>query len=573
METKQVSLSEEQLLSARDWLEESSGHIPEDVKLCLKLLVDNMLSGEGNVRAAAKGFHELLVKFGFKPSSEKCKSSAAHKEVPNADLVAQLARDSKRALNKHHVAKKSLEETLTETLGRECKERDSKAIEHINRLGEIENEDERDRAQDADVEAHLSLGGEADPSLVSPDETLFPTSPIHHTSSEARFTLSQDQIETAFGSGPWVLQKETIQAKRYDFSLQMHCFDVHYETARMLSTQQSASSLPETMGPKGYQVSWRAIVNLVLLTVSFLVPMHRISRMLGSARIFHRSNIARYLGLVAERGLPVYLHLIKELANSKFLWADATPTRVNEVNRALAARHEWIDSDLEGPPEPLPWERSIEALEDDDEEESENRDLPNQEPKPKTPLWKRLQAELGFAFAEKGKKPSMKSRHQTMVIHGRTEPADPATHVVIFRSCLGDVGNVLDKMLENRKTSNKDLFLQCDHSSANRPTNPDVLKHFNVTLAGCLAHSRRMFKKHEKQDPERCQEVLTMMFLVTHHENLLKNKGRNRDNTLSLRRSWSALALETIYFFLQQTLQGSTWSDQTPLGKAARHSP
>jgi predicted nuclease of restriction endonuclease-like (RecB) superfamily len=32
-------------------------------------------------------------------------------------------------------------------------------------------------------------------------------------------------------------------------------------------------------------------------------------------------------------------------------------------------------------------------------------------------------------------------------------------------------------------------------------TNPSILKRFNLTIAGCLAHARRMFKKHESQDP------------------------------------------------------------------------
>ena len=61
------------------------------------------------------------------------------------------------------------------------------------------------------------------------------------------------------------------------------------------------------------------------------------------------------------------------------------------------------------------------------------------------------------------------------------------------------------------------------------------------------------------------------MFHVTHVESLLQKQGKNRTNTLSVRRSWSAHFLEMLQFGMQLAIQESHWSDQTPLGKAARH--
>ena len=62
-----------------------------------------------------------------------------------------------------------------------------------------------------------------------------------------------------------------------------------------------------------------------------------------------------------------------------------------------------------------------------------------------------------------------------------------------------------------------------------------------------------------------------MMFHVTHVESLLQKHGKNRTNTLSVRRSWSAHFLEMLQFGMQLAIQDPNWSDQTPLGKAARH--
>ena len=105
--------------------------------------------------------------------------------------------------------------------------------------------------------------------------------------------------------------------------------------------------------------------------------------------------------------------------------------------RKLWTKNQWI-----GPPEPLPWE-----LQTPEEEEDES--LMEQ----KTPLWKRLEKELGFVFDSKRKKTGSnvpKMRHQTMVIHGKADLNDPNSHIFFFRSALGDVGNVLDKLLQKR---------------------------------------------------------------------------------------------------------------------------
>ena len=562
MEQEDPTLTKESLLAAKQWLEEQKENIPKDVIFCLVMLIDNMLKGEGSVKSAAKGFHELLVKFGFKPSSEKQKSNHGTKTQSGKEKCAQLARQCKSLLSKHTRMTQELEDSMKQNLTIQCDERDDRSINEINLILE-QPEDLQDEITEQKMESTLNLGSGADVSLSKSGELLFPATATITESKNVSFNLEKAKLEAVFGKNVKGLVRETITTTRYDFTLQTACIKTSYETARDPNSGKSMSAAPENMGPKGSQITYRALVNLMVLAIGFLMPTHRISRLLGGISIFNRTNILRYMGFSAEKLLPVYLELGKQLANAKYMAADATPTRVNEVNQAIEKRNFWFKNQLIGPPEPLPWE-----LQTPEEEEDES--LMEQ----KTPLWKRLEKELGFVFDSKRKKIGSnvpKMRHQTMVIHGKADLNDPNSHIFFFRSALGDVGNVLDKLLQKRSIQANELYLQCDHSSANHVSDPDILKRIDIKIAGCLAHSRRKFKKHESQDPETVNQILTMMFQLSYIEQRLDEVGRNRENVRAMRRSWGAQALELIYFAVKKALLSPNWSDQTPLGKAGLH--
>ena len=170
---------------------------------------------------------------------------------------------------------------------------------------------------------------------------MFPAGPVASNKQILNFKLANSDLVKTFGGSPKGLSKETIATTRQDFSLQLNEFTVSYETARDPRTGKSLSSAPESIGPKGFQITYRAMVNLVLLTAGFLIPMHRVSRMLGNSSIFHRSNIARYLGFAAGKMRPVYLELAKQLSNANYLWGDATPTRAYVIITAGAIHHSW----------------------------------------------------------------------------------------------------------------------------------------------------------------------------------------------------------------------------------------
>ena len=582
MTDKKPNLTKEQLLEARTWLNAPDSNIPPDIKFCLLQILETTLKGEKSAHSAVKGFHELLVMMGFKASSEKIKNPPAHKEIPSKQQVEALEGKSKRgvliAISARALFNKNNPEAEN-CVFIECKERDSEAITRLERLGEIEDEEERLKAQELDILERLSLGNGKEAKLESPVETLFPSGPLPALNERLNFTLDEESLEEVMGPSPRSLRKEMIQTTRYDFSLQLRQFDVSFETAKDTNNGRSLSALPSTLGPRGFQVTWRALINITLLTVGFLVPMHRLQQMLGNVKIFHRSNLARYLGFVSERALPVYFQLAKELSNADILWADATPTRVNEVNKAFEAKESFIKSGVEGPHEPFPWENAFEKPEENnlkepevgDPAKPEETDPEKKEPEIVIPIWKKISDKFGYAFENKSKKSSKpKTRHQTMVIHGRSDTDLTSSHIVFFRSCLGDVGNVLDNILKTRNALKKSLILQCDHSSANLPSAKTQTK-MDLKVAGCLAHARRPFKKHFNQDPERCDDILSLMYHVTRMEERLKETGKNTENTTSLRRSWGAYFLEYVQFRMQEYSRLKTWSDQTPLGKAARH--
>ena len=605
----QQSVSIEQVEAAQEWFIANENNLHEDVRVCLKVLLDSALKGKLNRAAALASFQQLLIAWGLKASSEKTKKAKPSAEEKEATKAARYLGRLKREMLKAHecckekrlaieaqnLHKSSENEPSVNMPGASVNTHDSQTsrdplnpsqfgaefqnLEEIARADKIldaGDSEETAEAMEADMNAVAALGQDSAVRMESSEEQLFPAIPLPFEKAKVSFLFSDAELQASFPASKNIT-RETYESKNYDFILQVQELAVSTEIARDRESGASLSAAPSTFALKGFQITLRAMVNLVLLSVVFLLPLHRISRLLGNIKIFHRSNISRYLGVVAARSLPVYLHLLKELAQAEHIWGDASPTRVNEVERVLSNRKEWLDSGLYGPPKPFPWERPFhneEAAKDSsgDGERSEGAGENSEGAVESVPslVSPKLFEELGYHFRRsKCKNEFTKIRHQTIVIHGRTAKKDSHTHIVIFRSCLGDVGNVLDKMLLARKKG-KPLTLQSDHSSANLPQDQELLKHVQITWAGCLAHLRRPFKRHYDQDPESCENIIGMMDHVFHNEKLVKAAGKNETNTLAMRQRWSIRFLEYIHMELLSKIELKTWSDQTPLGKAAR---
>ena len=585
----------EQIYAAEEWFRNNEDSIPADARMCLKILLESALKGKANRAAALAGFQQVLVAWGIKASSEKTakeKPSAEEQAVKKASrYLSRLKQDISRAheeckekrlaseaLNLHNPQESEISQNESGAPVNGKNQSKSRGnLDFFEFESEFHNLEERKKADaildqgdseetaqamEVDMDKVACLGQGSAARIESSEESLFPALPLPLEKTEVSFHLSDADLQESFPTSKNIT-RETYTSKNYDFILQVQELSVSTEIARDRENGVSLSAAPATFALKGFQITLRAMINLVLLAVVFLLPFHRISRLLGNLKIFHRSNISRYLGIAASRALPVYMQLLEELAQAEHLWGDATPTRVNEVQRALSKRSKWLESGFEGPAEPFPWEKSQSISEtlaiSESEEEADS-----------SAVSQKLFQELGYHFSRSQKKQSFaKVRHQTMVIHGRKDKKDPLTHIVIFRSCLGDVGNVLDKILLNRK-GQKPLTLQCDHSSANLPQDKEVLKRVKITVAGCLAHLRRPFKRHRDQDPETCEKFVGLMDHVFHNENLVKRAGKNEVNTLAMRQRWSVRFLEYLHMEILDKTTLKTWSDQTPLGKAAR---
>lgn len=622
----------EDVRSALTWVEGTVDGIPPTVRACLLAVLGAALALESNVRSATATLKKIMMTGKINPPSEK---GSGRPKLPSSACDKQI-RKAKYAI----CANIRLLERLTSTLrpappedfstgcptapgGKQPTEvvtpaaeemsdmsaavpehlKDLEGIDAILAINDINDQDENVAAIDKLMAKQLALGQGADHSpdknLPHAREELFGAGQATHSKRDLRFGFSPDELSTLKKGMSGMARVSSHASTRFDFSFSVGSWAIESDVLRDPATDTVISAQPETIGLKGYQVTLRSMVNLVVLTVGFLMPMHRIARLLGNMPIFHRSNIGRYLGVVAERAVPVYLELLRGLANASHLSADASPTRVNEVDRLFEKRRQSL---AEGKtPDPFPWETAeLQDVADPDEgvpgdgipesppsviQASEQCDsaqpLPpdhvetsgpdggTQQENQSSRIARRLFPILGYDFTQRKGTTCRTPRHQTVVLHGFTHHADRESYVVVFRSLLGDVGNVLDKVLLDRR-QNTTLTLQCDHSTANLPRDPAILKRVNLVTAGCLAHLRRPFKRHFDQDPERCEQILNMMVNITFTESELKRVGRNPENTLAMRQSWSAVALEALHHLISENCRLPTWSDQTPLGKAGR---
>lgn len=604
-------MSLDDIRAAIAWIEGQKEHCPQPILATILLVLGAALKIETGVRSATAALSKIMASGKINPPSEK---GTGRKRRPSDDcdrLITKARRAIRMSLSifgKHKAGFKSdpkerkstgplapvgaMTTPVTPTQATEgdvenmsgAVPPELKNVPGMTGLEAISDMKDDEAAEEAIGELmnkQLELGRDSGEEVPHAREELFGAGSAASTNQSMSFEFDPEVLATLSKGTSNVSRVSSYQSNRFDFTFSTGTWKVTTDVLRDPATGTTISAQPDTLALRGYQVTLRSMVNLVVLTVGFLMPMHRIGRLLGNMPIFHRANIGRFLGVVAERAVPVYLEMLRQLANASHLAGDASPTRVNEVDRLFESRRM---AALDGKvPEPFPWETpEVKDLADPDQETVSGSETPSPsegdpptegdpltEEAPTTRISPVLFQKLGYDFRKRKDVAARTPRHQTIVLHGFTDDADADSHTVVFRSCLGDVGNVLDKILLDR-LQNKPLTLQCDHSVANLPQDPAVLKRVQITVAGCLAHLRRPFKRHFDQDPERCEEILTLMVSIFFSESELKRVGRNPKNTLAVRQTWSASSLDGLHDIITEFCQLPTWSDQTPLGKAGR---
>ena len=320
------------------------------------------------------------------------------------------------------------------------------------------------------------------------------------------------------------------------------------------STGKTAQMDLSQVGPSKKEVTWRALANIVVLVFGMALPLSRIEKMFGK-RGFARSTVVDHIAYVAERLLPSYVAMASELAACEVLQGDDCVSRVTEITR---------------------YNRDFKIWQSEKAKAKDETSFLKSNPEPKAP-WKgmspdsltmRLADELDFTFAHfKKGSASTKVRLHTSVLSGEVRQGDTRSRVILYRSHLGSVGNLLSRILLSRKPSHGPLVFVGDLSSSNFVTDKDIEKKVSITYAGCTSHARRPFKRHFDQAPDDCLEALDYFRALFHIEELIED-GRQASKE-KIRKGTGLLFwndLKTLCEGLSER-----WSPSTALGEAAQY--
>ncbi len=285
--------------------------------------------------------------------------------------------------------------------------------------------------------------------------------------------------------------------KRIDLQILVTDMTYKVETVTDLRTGKSVRASMDDIGPAGSTMTWRAITNLIKLTVGFAIPINRVALIIGQSE-FSSGKICRVLRMVADLLLPVYLHLAEQLSDSGIMSGDDTKTKVLNLSH-------------------------------DDAEDS---------------LAKQIDNHLEFSWQKADGSGEKKALNVSLLI-GRSHALDPRSTIRFFRTHLGSVGNLLTRLLEWRSPKSGALIFQGDLSSTNLPA-LSLRKKFKLSLAGCGAHARRPFWRYREEDGLLCYFMLRGFLALAKIEGLIDAKGRTKANVLRYRgryarRIWQAL--------------------------------
>jgi predicted DNA binding CopG/RHH family protein len=179
-----------------------------------------------------------------------------------------------------------------------------------------------------------------------------------------------------------------------------------------------------------------------------------------------------------------------------------------------------------------------------------------------------LASELDFEHEKRDGGGAKKALHTT-TISGRTEPDDPRSLVVFYRSHLGGFGNLLETLLRRRDPKHGALTVQSDLSTVNLVTDKELLRLFVIRVVGCTSHARRPFALYQHEDPTSCGHMLELFKGLFLYEQGLNLVGRNYENVLAVRHVDSRELWRQIKELAEQ--MSTRWSRETKLGEGARY--
>ena len=175
---------------------------------------------------------------------------------------------------------------------------------------------------------------------------------------------------------------------------------------------------------------------------------------------------------------------------------------------------------------------------------------------------------LGFESNRKdGSGP--KNGLQTTLIWGRSDPADPRSTIVLYRSHIGGFGNLATLCLGSRDPAKKHVIIQSDLSTVNLVSDSTLTERYTIEHVGCGSHARRPFAIYETDDPDSCAHMLHLFKGLYLDEKGLDIVGRNELNVRAVRDIDSRKTWEQIRDLAKSLL--NKWPGTTPIGTALRY--
>ena len=346
--------------------------------------------------------------------------------------------------------------------------------------------------------------------------------------SDKDFMMKIDR--KAFFSNINGLRSSTEAVKRFDLNISISENSYKVETITDPRTGQTVRASMADVGPKGWNVTWNAMVNIVQLVVVFSMPAHRAAAFLGNNKgAFSESTIQRILQFVARAAAPIYGQTCLQMANSLRIQGDDTSTRVLEVERRVrdAEGESILDDDT--------MKKFQKHLAGDEQFQIKNRkiELNGTEDSINVTVEK-IDNLLGFEF--KTVNGEFKKKLNLSMATGRIVHDDQFSQISIVRTHLGSFGNLLGSLGRLRDPKNSQIFVQSDLSSSNHA--PQNI-YFIYIYAGCMAHARRPFWRFREDDPLITYFFLRGFALLSVVEDIIDIHERTEEQTLYWRKKYA----------------------------------
>jgi len=320
------------------------------------------------------------------------------------------------------------------------------------------------------------------------------------TAAKVNSTASRkvDRSQFDFPKG---LHSTKDKNKRFIAKVELEEVTYEIETVTCPKTGKTVRASMDDVGPKNCQVTWETIANVIMLAVVHSIPVNRIAKIFScyGEEALNSTSLINYIQMAGKALEKLYIHLGESLADLPRIMGDDTNTRVLAMEKAASQGNHDSSDMTQG-------------------------------------IIGRL-AELFGRTNSKKKGKGLKRKINISAVCGKTDINDPRSYVFFFRTHFGSVGDLLTKLLEQRRPSAPRLTILGDLSSTNLPAK--IASWLNFKVAGCSAHARRPFWRYRNQDPQLCYFMARCFQTLAAIEQRLDDKEADWDMVLAHRRKYS----------------------------------